>query len=94
MWVAGLSSDSAADNNPMENAIRAVNVSRKHYLLPGTLDVTLNITMYRSLFVTSQLYGVNSNHRLRYVLTSINSIEPAKHHTFLTHNIDAALLTA
>ena len=49
--------------------------------------------MYRSLFGTCQLNGINPNHWLRYVLTHINSTAPARYHTLLPHNIEPALLT-
>lgn len=82
------------DNNLMENAIRPVALGRKNWLFAGSHDAAQNIAMYRSLFGTCQLNGINPQHWLRYVLTHINSTAPAKYHTLLPHAIDPAILTA
>lgn len=81
------------DNNLMENAIRPIALGRKNWLFAGSHDAAQNIAMYRSLFGTCQLNGINPNHWLRYVLTHINSTAPARYHTLLPHNIEPALLT-
>lgn len=80
------------DNNLMENAIRPVALGRKNWLFAGSHDAAQNIAMYRSLFGTCQLNGINPNIWLRYVLTHINSTAPARYHTLLPHAIDSKLL--
>lgn len=82
------------DNNLMENAIRPIALGRKNWLFAGSHDAAQNTAMYRSLFGTCQLNGINPYDWLRYVLTHINSTPPAKYHTLLPCFIDPALLTS
>jgi len=82
------------DNNLMENAIRPIALGRKNWLFAGSHEGAEYIAMYRSLFGTCHLNGINPYNWLRYVLTHINTTAPSQYYTLLPQHIDPALLTA
>jgi len=64
-----------------------------NWLFAGSHDGAQNIAMYRSLFATCYLNGINPYRWFKYVLTNIYSTEPANYQDLLPHRIDKTLLS-
>lgn len=72
------------DNNPVENAIRPVAVSRKNYLFAGSHEAAQQrAAMVYSLLSTCKLHDINPYEWLKDV--------PQRMHLYTTENIDTLL---